>query len=342
MAMPQDQELAGYAAAVGDDLSPRRGLADPPELSIVIPLLNEQNTLVDVYRELQASLDPLGRTWEAVFVDDGSTDHSFTVLAGLHARFANVRVVRLRRNFGKAAALAAGFHQAKGRVIVTMDADLQDDPAEIPKLLAKLDEGFDLVSGWKEKRNDPWSRRWLSHVFNSVTSKVTGLAVHDVNCGLKVYRAPLVHRLRLYGELHRFVPVLAHQYGFRVTEVAVNHRPRHYGKSRYGLERYFRGFLDLMTVSFMGRYRNRPLHLFGSLGIVLGALGSVCLLYLTGLKLAGHAIGGRPLLILGALLVVVGVQVFSLGLISELLTNQHAERSRRNDQLDLYADEILR
>jgi dolichol-phosphate mannosyltransferase len=341
--VPRKEDLAGYGIELAPAPLPVDRPDDPaPEISVVVPLLDEEHTLTALYDQLAGALDPLRRSWEVVFVDDGSTDGSFTVLAGLHARFPNVRVVRLRRNFGKATALAAGFQQAGGGVIITMDADLQDDPAEIPKLLAKLDEGFDLVSGWKEKRNDPASRRWLSHIFNSVTGRVTGIGIHDVNCGLKAYRAPLVHRLRLYGELHRFVPVMAHQYGFRVTEIPVNHRAREHGRSRYGLERYARGFLDLMTVSFMGRYRNRPLHLFGGLGAFIGLVGAACLVYLTILKFTGSAIGERPLLILGALLVVVGVQLFSLGLISELFTNQHAERSSKSDQLDLYADEILR
>jgi dolichol-phosphate mannosyltransferase len=341
--VPRKEDLAGYGIELAPAPLPVDRPDDPaPEISVVVPLLDEEHTLTALYDQLAGALDPLRRSWEVVFVDDGSTDGSFTVLAGLHARFPNVRVVRLRRNFGKATALAAGFQQAGGGVIITMDADLQDDPAEIPKLLAKLDEGFDLVSGWKEKRNDPASRRWLSHIFISVTGRVTGIGIHDVNCGLKAYRAPLVHRLRLYGELHRFVPVMAHQYGFRVTEIPVNHRAREHGRSRYGLERYARGFLDLMTVSFMGRYRNRPLHLFGGLGAFIGLVGAACLVYLTILKFTGSAIGERPLLILGALLVVVGVQLFSLGLISELFTNQHAERSSKSDQLDLYADEILR
>src|SRR6187551_1324227 len=254
--VPRKQDLAGYGTELAPTLLSLEDVEPAPEVSVVVPLLNEEHTLTALYGELEASLDSLARSWEVVFVDDGSTDGSFTVLAGLHVRFANVKVVRLRRNFGKATALAAGFQAARGGVIITMDADLQDDPAEIPKLLAKLDEGFDLVSGWKEKRHDPASRRWLSHLFNSVTGRVTGIGIHDVNCGLKVYRAPLVHRLRLYGELHRFVPVMAHQYGFRVTELPGNRRSRQHGRARYGLERYVRGFLDLVRVSFMARYRN--------------------------------------------------------------------------------------
>jgi glycosyltransferase involved in cell wall biosynthesis len=308
-------------------------------ISVVVPVHDEDRSVELLYDELASALEPLGRPWEAVFVDDGSTDGSFAALTRLNDRASNVRVVRLRRNFGKAAALAAGFRHAQGDVVVTIDADLQDDPAEIPRLLAKLDEGFDLVSGWKTKRRDPWRRRVVSRVFNSVVSRASGLKLHDMNCGLKAYRAEVVRSLRIYGELHRFLPVLAHDRGFRVAELPVNHRPREHGRSRYGAERYVRGFLDFLTVSFMGRYRHRPLHLFGGLGLVFALVGTVVLVYLTVLKLAGEAIGHRPLLTLGVLLVVVGFQFFSLGLLSELITSHHEERIGSADEL--YVDEVL-
>ena len=308
-------------------------------ISVVVPVHDEDRSLELLHDELASALDPLGRPWEAVYVDDGSTDGSFAALTRLHDRAPNVRVVRLRRNFGKSAALAAGFRHAEGSVVVTIDADLQDDPAEIPRLLAKLDEGFDLVSGWKTERRDRWSRRLVSKIFNSVVGRSSGLKLHDMNCGLKAYRAEVVRSLRIYGELHRFLPVLAHDRGFRVAELPVNHRPREHGRSRYGVERYMRGFLDFLTVSFMGRYRHRPLHLFGGLGLVFAAIGSVVLAYLTILKLTGSAIGHRPLLTLGVLLVVVGFQFFSLGLLSELITSHHEERTGAPD--DLYVDEIL-
>ena len=310
-------------------------------ISVVVPVHEEERTVALLYEELQAALDPLGQSWEAVFVDDGSMDGSFAALTRLHDAHDNVRVVRLRRNFGKAAALAAGFANAEGDVVVTIDADLQDDPAEIPRLLAKLEEGFDLVSGWKAHRRDPLTRRALSRIFNSVTGRVSGLRLHDLNCGLKAYRAEVVQGLRLYGELHRFIPVLAHYRGHRIAELPVNHRPREHGRSRYGVERYLRGFLDLLTVSFIGRYRYRPLHLFGGLGLGLGALGLAVLVYLTVLKIGGEAIGRRPLLILGVLLVVVGLQFFSLGLISELITSQHEERAGPRERTELHVDEIL-
>jgi dolichol-phosphate mannosyltransferase len=310
-------------------------------ISIVIPLHNEERSVGLLYEELQAALEPLEQDWEAVFVDDGSVDGSFAALTRLHDAHENVRVVRLRRNFGKAAALATGFAQASGETIVTIDADLQDDPGEIPRLLVKLDEGFDLVSGWKARRRDPLRRRVLSRIFNWVTGRVSGLRLHDMNCGLKAYRAEVVNGLPLYGELHRFIPVLAHYRGYRIAELPVNHRPREHGRSRYGVERYVRGFLDLLTVSFIGRYRHRPLHLFGGLGLVLGLIGVAILVYLTVVKALGHAIGERPLLTLGVLLVVVGLQFFSLGLISEMLTSQHEESAGGRQQAELHVDEIL-
>jgi glycosyltransferase involved in cell wall biosynthesis len=311
-------------------------------ISVVVPVHEEERSVALLYEELQAALDPLPDPWEAVFVDDGSRDGSFAALTRLHASADNVRVVRLRRNFGKSAALAAGFGQAQGDIVVTIDGDLQDNPAEIPRLLAKLEEGFDLVSGWKTRRRDPWRRRLLSRIFNAVTGRVSGLRLHDMNCGLKAYRAEVVRGLRIYGELHRFLPVLAHYRGYRVAELPVDHRPRPHGRSRYGLERYVRGFFDLLTVSFMGRYQHRPLHLFGGLGLILGGLGALVLVYLTVLKATGEAIGHRPLLTLGVLLVVVGLQFFSLGLLSELITSHHEERAAEREREDLHVDEVLR
>jgi glycosyltransferase involved in cell wall biosynthesis len=310
-------------------------------ISVVVPLHNEERSIALLHEELQAALDSLGQEWEAVYVDDGSTDGSFAALTRLHARESNVRIVRLRRNFGKAAALAAGFAHAAGDLVVTIDGDLQDDPSEIPQLLAKLDEGFDLVSGWKTRRRDPLTRRIPSKLFNWVAGWMSGLHLHDMNCGLKAYRSEVVRTLVLYGELHRFIPVLAHEQGYRVAELPVNHRPREHGRSRYGLERYLRGFLDLLTVSFMGRYRHRPLHLFGGLGLVLGVTGTALLVYLTIVKLTGHAIGQRPLLTLGVLLVVVGMQFFTLGLISEMITSHHEERAVAREQRDVHVEEVL-
>jgi glycosyltransferase involved in cell wall biosynthesis len=311
-------------------------------ISVVVPLLNEEHTLETLYQEIASALEPLGREFEVVFVDDGSTDASLSVLSRMHDELPSVVVVHLRRNFGKAAALQAGFLEARGDVVVTIDADLQDDPAEIPKLLAKLDEGFDLVSGWKTRRNDPFTRRVFSRAFNRTTGIISGMKLHDVNCGLKAYRAEVLRGMRLYGELHRFIPVLASYRGFRVAEIPVNHRARQHGRSRYGPERYLRGFFDLLSVTFMGRYRHRPLHLFGGVGVLMGAIGFVILLYLTVVWFWGEAIGHRPLLTLGVLLMVVGIQFVSLGLLSELITSQHEERLSEHERMEQLVDEVLR
>ena len=312
-------------------------------ISVVVPVRDEELTVEPLYDELASALTSRGEPWEVVFVDDGSRDGTPAALVRLHASVPNVRVVRLRRNVGKAAALDAGFREVEGEVVVTIDGDLQDDPAEIPRLLAKLDEGYDLVTGWKTTRNDPFTRRALSRVFNTVTGWLSGVRLHDMNCGLKAFRVDVARELDLYGELHRFIPVLAHDLGFRVTELGVNHRPREHGRSRYGMERYVRGFLDLLTVLFMSRYRHRPLHLFGGLGLTLGAVGTAILVYLTVVKLTGEPIGRRPLLLLGVLLVVVGIQFLSLGLLSELVTSQHRERLRTlDDRPSRLVDEILR
>jgi glycosyltransferase involved in cell wall biosynthesis len=311
-------------------------------ISVVVPLLNEEHSLETLYHEIANALEPLDQGFEVVFVDDGSTDGSLSVLSRMHDELPNVVVIHLRRNFGKAAALQAGFLEAKGDLVITIDADLQDDPAEIPKLLAKLAEGFDLVSGWKTRRNDPFARRLFSRIFNWSTGVISGVRLHDVNCGLKAYRAEVLQGLRIYGELHRFIPVLASYQGYRVAEIPVNHRARQHGRSRYGPERYIRGFFDLLSVTFMGRYRYRPLHLFGGIGLLMGAVGLVILTYLTTLWFWGHGIGTRPLLTLGVLLMVVGIQFVSLGLISELVTSQHEERISEQERTDRMVEDVLR
>ena len=311
-------------------------------ISVVVPLLNEEGSLEELYRQIADALEPRGEPFEVVFVDDGSTDGSMSVLSRLHDHLANVVVIHLRRNFGKAAALKAGFLEARGEVVVTIDADLQDDPAEIPQLLAKLDEGFDLVSGWKTRRNDPFLRRTFSRIFNWTTGVISGVHLHDVNCGLKAYRAEVLQDMRLYGELHRFIPVLASYQGYRIAEVSVNHRPRQHGRSRYGPERYLRGFFDLLSVTFMGRYRYRPLHLFGGIGMLMGAIGFIVLTYLTVIWFWGAGIGTRPLLTLGVLLMVVGIQFVSLGLISELITSQHEERISERERTERMVEDVLR
>jgi glycosyltransferase involved in cell wall biosynthesis len=300
------------------------GLA--PSISVVIPALNEEPAIGELLEELESVMKALGESWEVIFVDDGSVDGTWARLVELKRTRPDITAVRLRRNFGKAAALTAGFQQARGAIIVTMDADLQDDPHEIPHLMAKVREGFDLVSGWKARRNDPWTRRALSRMFNGVVGAVTGVHLHDHNCGIKAYRRDVIQDLQLYGDLHRFIPVLASFRGFRVGEIPVNHRPRAYGSSRYGIGRAFRGFFDLLTVLFIGRYRYRPLHLFGGVGLMLETAGLGICAYLSALKLSGEGIGGRPLLILGVLLIIVGLQFFFMGLVTELITRLDAER----------------
>jgi glycosyltransferase involved in cell wall biosynthesis len=334
------------AERAGPGLTAETRVAGPEQrrgaLSVVVPLLNEEATLEPLYRELQAGLAGTGVEWEVVFVDDGSTDGSYRELVRLHAAHLNVRVVRLRRNFGKAAALAAGIEVATGDVIVTMDADLQDDPAEIPHLLAKLDDGFDVVSGWKCDRHDPLVRRLVSRIYNTATRLATGVKLHDMNCGLKAYRTEVFEHVRLYGERHRFVPVLAHHLGFSVTELPVNHRARANGRSRFGIERYLRAPFDLLTIVFMGRYRHRPLHLFGGIGLTASIAGGAILAYLAILKIGGSGIGERPLLLLGVLLVVVGIQFLSLGLIGEMLTSHHEERLQVTQSGRVHVRDVLR
>ena len=258
---------------------------------------------------------------EFLFVDDGSRDGSWAVLSNLAASDPRVRAIRFRRNFGKAAALTAGFAAARGERIFTLDADLQDDPAEIPRFLDKLDQGYDVISGWKKTRRDPWHKVIPSRIFNGMVSRLTGCRLHDHNCGFKLYRRQVVREVGIYGELHRFVPVLAHARGFRVGEIEVHHRPRKHGSSKYGFSRFLKGFLDLLTVRFLTRFRERPLHILGALGIVMLTVGLVGLTYLAILWVIGdRPIGHRPLLSYSVAFLVVGVQFLSLGILAELVT----------------------
>jgi glycosyltransferase involved in cell wall biosynthesis len=309
-------------------------------VSVVVPVYNERESVRPLTEELLRVLRGLGRQVEILFVDDGSADGTSEILTDLATAEPEVGVVRLRRNFGKAAALMAGFREARGDAVVTIDGDLQDDPAEIPRLLAELEAGADLVSGWKRDRRDPWTKRAASKVFNGVTAKMSGIGLHDLNCGFKAYRAEVVRSLALTGDQYRYIPVLAADEGFRVTEIAVNHRPRRYGSSKYGLERYLRGFLDLMTILFVGRFRQRPMHLFGGLGVVFLAVGIVICAYLTVLRILGESIGTRPLLLLGVLLIVVGVQLFTIGLVSEMLQRYHLRP--QDDEARSRVERVLR
>lgn len=291
-----------------------------PEITVVIPLYNEEGSIHELHRRLTEVFEQQGRPWEILFIDDGSTDGSYEKLNDIATHDPRVELIKFRRNFGKAAALDAGFKHARGSVIITMDADLQDEPQEIPKFLKELESGSDLVSGWKKVRHDPLDKTLPSRVFNFVVSRVSGLRLHDFNCGFKAYRAEVIRELDIYGEMHRFIPALAFWRGFTVSEVIVKHHPRLYGKSKYGVSRLVKGLFDLLTIVLITRYITRPLHLFGSLGAALASLGFLVLFYLTVLWFLGYGpIGTRPLLFFGLLLVFVGVQFVSTGLLGELI-----------------------
>lgn len=306
-------------------------------LSIVVPVFNEADSLEPLHAEIVAAVGGLGR-FEVLYVDDGSTDASLAAMERLAAAHDNVRAVKLRRNFGKATALTQGFAEVRGDVIVTMDGDRQDDPAEITKLIAPLFAGYDLVSGWKQRRQDPITKTLPSRFFNWTVRKSTGLALHDFNCGLKAYRRVVIDSIHVYGELHRYIPVLANDAGFRVTEVKVSHRRRMAGYSKYGWRRYMRGYLDLFTVLFLGRYRHRPQHLFGALGTLMAAIGVGIDVYLLVTKILGQAIGNRPLFVFANLLIVVGVQLFSAGLVGELFTFARAREGRDEFEVERVID----
>jgi glycosyltransferase involved in cell wall biosynthesis len=295
-----------------------------PKFSFVIPFLNEEATLRELYDRVAAAVAPSlapGETFEVIFVDDGSRDGSVLEVEKLVREHREVTLLELQGNFGKSAALAAGFGRAHGQVVFTLDADLQDDPKEIPRFLAKLAEGFDLVSGYKQKRNDPISKVVPSRVFNWLVRLTTGLKLHDVNCGFKAYRDVVLKNVRVYGELHRFIPVLAHWKRFRVGEIAVEHHARRFGQTKFGGGRFFRGLMDLLTVVFLLRYERRPGHFFGALGAITFAFGAALWVYLSVLWFMGYSIGHRPLLILAVLLIVVGVQILATGLIAELIVH---------------------
>ena len=305
-----------------------------PWLSVLVPLYNESESLPELFAQIRESL--ADGSYELLAVDDGSSDNSFAVLQELQRQDPRIRLIRFARNFGKAEALAAGFREARGEVIVTLDADLQDDPREIPALVQALGRGFDLANGWKRDRRDPVSKTIPSRVFNAITGFATGVRLHDLNSGFKAYRRRVVAELNVYGELHRFLPVLAYWKGFRVTEVAVVHHARRYGRSKYGARRFLSGVLDLMTVLYLTRFQRKPLHLFGSVGLASLGLGMLINLYLTVLWLTGETIGTRPLLQLGVLLTVMGIQFLSLGLLGEMVTLNAVEDKRRAHVYELH------
>jgi glycosyltransferase involved in cell wall biosynthesis len=299
---------------------------------VVIPVLNEELSLKELHWQIREALGGTGKRYEMIFVDDGSTDGSYRILRDLKRMdHRHVKIVRFRRNYGKSAALSVGFEKATGSVVVTMDSDLQDDPSEIPAMIRKLNEGFDLVSGWKKVRKDPLSKRIPSRFFNFVTRLLTGIKIHDFNCGLKVYKREVVKTVRIYGELHRYVPVLAHWEGFTIGETVVRHRSRKFGKTKFGITRFWRGFLDLLTVLFTTRYFRKPLHLFGFWGLFATMAGVVVVGYLTVLWFLGlTSLGNRPLFLGGVMLIIVGIQFISIGLLGEMI-------SKSKESEDLYS-----
>ena len=291
------------------------------DLSIIVPLYNEEDSLTELTTQITNVLKDLDLSYEICFVDDGSTDESLSKIKQLRGQNNKIKILSFRKNYGKSAALSEGFKMACGDIIITIDADLQDDPAEIPNLISKINDGYDLVSGWKKQRHDPITKTLPSKLFNFITAKATGIEIHDFNCGLKAYRQEVIKEIPVYGSLHRYLPVLAHWKGFAIGEIIVHHHARKYGVTKYGWRRFFDGFFDLFTVLFLTRYRQKPLHLFGFFGLTFLLAGFIISFYLTFLWFQGHGIGSRPLLFLGILLIVVGMQSFSIGLIGEMITN---------------------
>ncbi|MCX7879891.1 MAG: glycosyltransferase family 2 protein [Ignavibacteria bacterium] len=301
-------------------------------ISVVVPLYNEEQSIKELANSIESVLNRIAKNrYEVIFVDDGSTDASLEKIKELHNKNQRFHCISFRRNYGKSSALQVGFAAAKGKYVITMDADLQDDPEEIPNLIKKLNEGYDLVSGWKKKRNDPITKILPSKLFNLVTSIVSGIRLHDFNCGLKAYRNVVVRRLKVYGEMHRYIPVLAYWDGFRVTEVPVRHHPRKYGKTKFGAGRFVKGFLDLLTVMITTRFMQRPLHFFGFIGVLISFFGFAVNLYLFIEWLLGKTyLTNRPLLLFGITLIIFGAQLISIGLLGEMNIKSLAERINYN------------
>ncbi len=301
-----------------------------PLVSVVIPLYNEQDSIAELGAKLESVLAEVAKgNYEVIFVDDGSTDSSREEIRRLNFLNPRFHCISLRRNYGKSAALSLGFQAARGKIVVTMDADLQDDPEEIPNLLNKIREGYDLVSGWKKVRRDPLNKLLPSKLFNFVTSIVSGIRLHDFNCGLKAYKNVVVKQLNVYGEMHRYIPVLAHWDGFKVTEIPVRHHPRKYGRTKFGSARFIKGFLDLLTVMITTRYMQRPLHFFGTIGTIVTFLGFLINLYLLVEWIMGETyLSNRPLLLFGITLIIFGAQMVSIGLLGEMNIKSSAEKAR--------------
>lgn len=317
--------------------SPTTGIS-LPDLSIIIPINNEEENIVPLYQNLSEQLHRIQRTYEIIIVDDGSIDATFENITQLNMQDPCIKIIKLRKNFGKSTALNVAFQLAKGQVIITMDGDLQDDPGDIPQFLAKIDEGFDLVSGWKYHRFDPLSKTIPSKFFNKITFLFTGVDIHDFNCGFKAYKSVVIKNIPLYGEMHRYIPALAAWKGFKITEIKIRHHPRMSGKSKYGFSRLIKGVLDLITVKFLTNYASRPLHIFGLAGILSVFIGVVIGIYLVILKfLEDISIGERPMLMLAVLLVLIGFQFISLGLLGEMI----AYREIRNQMSDQFIEVLI-
>ncbi|HTR97956.1 MAG TPA: glycosyltransferase family 2 protein [Candidatus Acidoferrales bacterium] len=299
-------------------------MSEAPRLSVVVPAYNEAESLAELDRELRVALEALRLPWEIIYVDDGSRDGTDRVMRALGESDPRVRGIVLRRNFGKSAALATGFKAVRGELVATLDADLQDDPAELGRLLAALEGGLDLVSGWKVKRLDPWTKTAPSRLFNAVTSAVSGVRLHDFNCGFKLYRREVVDALEVYGELHRFLPALAHWRGFRVGEVGVNHRARRFGKSKFGASRFVNGFLDLLAAAFISTSALKPLHVFGRIGVGFLVVGFALAAWFVAQWLHGDPLHVRPLMLLGAACVLLAIQFILMGLLGEMIAHQSA------------------
>ncbi len=297
------------------------------KLSVIIPLYNEEESLNPLANEIRKALKPLDVSYEIIFVDDGSKDNSLNLIKDICKQDKRFKYISFQKNYGKSAALQMGFKEATGDAVVTMDADLQDDPNEILNLLKKLEEGNDVVSGWKKKRYDPFIKKISSKFFNLVTRMFSGVKIHDFNCGLKAYRKEVTENLNIYGELHRYIPVLAKWQGYKITEAIVQHHPRKYGTTKFGTSRFFKGFIDLFTVMFTTRYIRRPMHFFGFLGMLSFFIGTIVNGYLTYLWFVERNLSNRPMLFLGILLIIVGVQFFSVGLLGEMLVNNFRDNS---------------
>lgn len=293
-----------------------------PQLSFVIPVKDEEKNLIELVREILSVTKKLKKSYEIIFIDDGSVDKTYRVIVSLARKNKNIRGIRLRGNFGKSIAFSIGFSQAKANIVFTLDGDLQDNPKEIPLFLKKIDEGYDMVSGWKKKRYDPITKTFPSKIGNAITRILTGVRIHDLNCGFKAYRKAVIQNLNLHGELYKFIPIIAYKQNFKITEVIVDHRPRIFGKSKFGWERNLKGILDLITVIFLTGYLRRPGHFFGTIGFAFFVPGFIIGLYITYLRLTLGTIDYRyPLLFLGALLMIVGIQFISTGLLAEMIEN---------------------